>query len=266
MRDPRVVFNTLFGAGATPAERMSRMRTNQSILDWVTGRMSRLSQDLGPTDRQKLERYLDNVREVERRIQIVEARNTSGEERALPGAPAGVPDSFEEHMKLMFDVQALAFESDMTRIFSFKIGRDSSNRVFPESGTTKSFHPASHHGTSPEAILDFHKINKYRTGMLPHLLERLESTMEGDDNLLHKSLILVGSPMGNANLHNHRRCPLFTLGHANGKLKGGMHLKAPDGTPMANAMLSMLHSLGINEMESFGDSTGEFSFNPPVTQ
>jgi len=264
MRDPRVAFNTLFGAGTTAEDRMSRMRTNQSILDWINGRMGQLTRDLGPSDRIRIERYMDNIREIERRIQIIEARNTSGEERELPGAPAGVPDHFEDHMKLMFDLQALAFESDMTRVFSFKIGRDSSNRVFPESGSTRSFHPASHHGTSEQNILEFFKINRYRVSMLPYFLERLESTMDGDANLLEKSLILYGSPMGNGNLHNHRRCPLFVVGGANGHIAGGLHLKAPDGTPMANAMLSMLHALGLDDMESFGDSTGEFALSPTV--
>jgi hypothetical protein len=266
MRDPRVVFNTLFGAGGNATERVARMRTNRSILDWVSGRMASLATTLGPSDRQKLEQYLDNVREVERRIQIVEQRNTSGEQRALPEAPAGVPDHFEEHMQLMFDVQALAFATDMTRVFSFKIGRDSSNRIFAESGTPKSFHPASHHGTGQEAILDFYKINKYRTSQFAYLLEKLKGIQEGDANLLDKSMIILGSPMGNANLHNHRRCPLVVMGGANGQLKGGLHLKAPDGTPMANAMLTLLHKLGHTDMASFGDSTGELMFTASATE
>src|SRR5688572_20928797 len=266
VRDPRVAFETLFGAGASPADRVARMRTNRSILDWVTGRMNQLTNTLGPSDREKLERYMDNIREVERRIQIVEQRNTSGEARALPGAPAGVPDHFEEHMNLMSDLQALAFESDMTRVFSLKMGRDSSARVFPESGSDRAFHPASHHGTSEANILEFFKINRYHVSMLPYFLSKLQNIQEGDANLLEKSLIIYGSPMGNGNLHNHRRNPLIALGGANGKVKGGIHLKAPDGTPMANAMLTMLHALGLDDMQSFGDSTGAMSFAPPVTQ
>jgi hypothetical protein len=266
IRDPRVAFDTLFGAGSTPEDRLARMRTNRSILDWVTGRISSLSRELGPSDREKLERYLDNVREVERRIEIVEARNRSGEERELPGAPAGVPDHFEEHMQLMWDLQALAFESDVTRVFSFKMGRDSSARVFPESGSDRSFHPASHHGTSEANILEFFKINRYHVSMLPYFLDKLKNIQEGDSNLLDKSLIIYGSPMGNGNLHNHRRCPLIAVGGANGKIKGGVHLKAPDGTPMANAMLSMMHALGMDDLESFGDSTGAFSFVPSMTE
>jgi hypothetical protein len=264
IRDPRVAFDTLFGAGASPEDRMARIRTNKSILDWVNGRLGTLSRSLGPADRQKLEKYVEDIREVERRIQIVEARNTSGEQRELPGAPAGVPDHFGEHMNLMWDLQALAFESDITRIFSLKMGRDSSARVFPDSGSDRSFHPASHHGTSEANILEFFKINRYHVSQLVYFAEKLKNIQEGDSNLLEKSLIMYGSPMGNGNLHNHRRVPLFVLGHANGKIKGGVHLKAPDGTPMANAMLSMFHALGFEEMETFGDSTGVYSFTPPA--
>ncbi len=261
IRDPRVAFEMLFGAGSTPEERARRRRTNASILDWITDEVSYLQRELGPNDHRRLERYLDNVRELERRIQSVEAQNTSGEVRELPGAPAGVPDSFEAHMHLMFDIQALAFASDMTRVFSFKIGRDASSRVYPESGTDKPFHPASHHGGNEEAILDFEKINKYHVGMLPYFLQKLKDIQEGDANMLDKTMILFGSPMGDPNVHNHRRCPLIVLGRGNGQLEGNLHLRAPDGTPMANAMLSLMHRLGMDDMESFGDSTGEFSFS-----
>jgi hypothetical protein len=218
-----------------------------------------LKRDLGPNDRDRLERYLDNVRELERRIELVEAQNRSGEVRELPEAPAGVPDSFEQHVQLMFDVQALAFESDVTRAFSFKMGRDSSARVFPESGTDKPFHPASHHGGNEEAILDFAKINTYHVSMLPYFLNSLSKIQEGESTLLDKTMIIYGSPMGDPNLHNHRRAPLIVLGGANGRLEGNLHLRAPDGTPMANAMLSMLHKLGMDDLEAFGDSTGEFA-------
>jgi len=265
IRDPRVAFEQLFGAGGTAEERALRRRTSASILDWVSGRVAQLQRELGPNDRERLDRYLENVREIERRIQMVEAQNSSGEERELPSAPAGVPDSFEEHVRLMFDLQALAFASDTTRVFSFKMGRDSSARVFPESGTDKPFHPASHHGGREEAILDFHLINKYHVAMLPYFLEKLASIEEGDGNLLDKSLIIYGSPMADGNLHNHRRTPLITLGGANGRLEGNLHLKAPDGTPMANAMLSMLHMLGHDDLESFGDSTGDLPLTMPTS-
>lgn len=259
IRDPRVVFNMLFGAGGSPADRARRRRTNSSILDWITGEIAYLKRELGANDTARLDRYLENVREIERRIQGVEAQNSTGDERELPGAPAGVPDSFEEHMRLMFDLQALAFASDMTRVFSFKTGRDASGRVYPDSGTDRPFHPASHHGGREEAILDFHKINRYHVSMLPYFLERLRDLEEEGTSLLDKTMIVFGSPMADGNLHNHRRCPFVVLGGANGRLDGNVHLKAPDGTPMANVMLSLLHELGLDDLESFGDSTGEFS-------
>jgi len=263
IRDPRVAFDMLFGAGGTAAERAARRKTNKSILDWVAGRIAQLKLELGPSDRERIDQYLENIREVERRIQRIEARNTSGEPRDLPEAPAGVPDDFAEHVQLMFELQALAFESDMTRVFSLKMGRDSSARVYPASGSDRPFHPASHHGGRDEGVLEFYKINKYHVSMLPSFLERLKNTMDGDKNLLEKSLIIYGSPMADGNLHNHRRAPLFVAGHANGQLEGGLHLKAPDGTPMANAMLTIMHKLGLDDMDSFGDSTGEFSLSLP---
>ncbi|MDX1390725.1 MAG: DUF1552 domain-containing protein, partial [Acidobacteriota bacterium] len=169
-----------------------------------------------------------------------------------------------EHMRLMFDLQALAFASDMTRVFSFKTGRDASSRVYPESGTETPFHPASHHGGREAAILDFAVINKYHVSMLPYFLQRLKDIDEGGTDLLEKTMIIFGSPMADGNVHNHRRAPLIVLGHANGKLEGNVHLRAPDGTPMANAMLSMMHALGHDDMEDFGDSTGELPLNAPV--
>ena len=259
IRDPRVVFEQLFGAGGTAEERSLRRQTDRSILDWITGRVGQLKRDLGPTDRQRLEGYLEDIREIERRIERIEEYNESGELREIPEAPAGVPDSFEEHVKLMFDLQVLAFESDLTRVFSLKLGRDASSRVYPESGVDKPFHPASHHGGNEQAIEDFALINRYHVSMIPYFLDRLKDTMDGDANLLDKSMIIYGSPMGDPNLHNHKRCPLFVVGGANGKLAGNLHLKAPDGTPMANVMLSLMHKLGLDDMESFGNSTGTYS-------
>jgi hypothetical protein len=259
VRDPRVAFDQLFGAGGTAEERAARRRTSRSILDWITGEVAQLNRTLGPADRQRMERYLDNIREIERRIQKVEAHNTSGETRELPEAPAGVPDSFEEHVKLMFDLQALAFASDMTRIFTFKMGRDASARVYPESGVEEGFHPTSHHGGSEAGVTDFYRLNKYHVSMIPYFLEKLKSTMEGDTHLLDKTMIIYGSPMGDGNLHNHKRCPLFVVGGANGRLQGNVHVKAAPETPMANAMLTLMHKLGLDDVESFGDSTGDFS-------
>jgi hypothetical protein len=263
IRDPRVAFDMLFGAGGTPAERALRRQTQGSILDWITGRVAELKRELKASDRLRMDQYLENIREIERRIQRIEAQNTSGAQRELPEAPAGVPDSFEEHMKLMFDLQALAFEADMTRVFSFKTGRDASSRVYPESGTGTGYHPASHHGNNPERVTEFYLINKYHVAMLPYFLDRLKNTMEGDTSLLDKTMIIYGSPMADGNVHNHRRNPLVVLGGAQGQLQGGVHLKAPDGTPMANAMLTLMHKLGLSDMESFGDSTGDFSFSAP---
>jgi Protein of unknown function (DUF1552) len=258
IRDPRVAFEKLFGVGGSFEERAARRRSRRSILDFVTTEMLSLQRNLGPDDRRRLERYLEDIREVERRIQRIEARSDSAggsEQRELVGAPAGVPDSFEEHVKLMFDIQALAFASDVTRVFSFKMGRDGSSRVYPDSGSDKPFHPASHHGGNEKGVKEFHLINKYHVAMLPYFLDKLKSITEGDGNMLDKTMIIYGSPMGDSNLHNHRRCPLIVLGHANGKLPGNVHIKAPDGTPMANAMLSMMHTLGMDNMKSFGDST-----------
>ena len=255
IRDPRVAFEKLFGVGGTSAERAERRKTRRSILDFVSGEMGSLKAGLGPDDRARLDRYLTDIREVERRIQMVEVRNTSGEARELPEAPAGVPDSYGEHVKLMFDLQALAFAADVTRVFSFKMGRDGSSRVYTESESDKPFHPASHHGGNEKGVKEFQLINKYHVALLPYFLDKLKSMQEGDKNLLDKTLIMYGSPMGDSNLHNHRRVPLLLLGGANGKLQGNAHIKAPDGTPMANAMLAVMHSLGMSDMKQFGDST-----------
>jgi hypothetical protein len=260
IRDPRYAFDQLFGVGATPQERAARRRTDRTILDFIASEISRLRNTLGTSDRARLDSYLEDVREVERRIRLVEARNSSGEERELPGAPAGVPDSFTEHVKLMYDLQALAFAGDITRVFSFKTGRDGSARVYPDSGVNLAFHPASHHGEREERIAQFAAINKYQVGLVPYFMEKLKSISEGDSNLLEQTVIVYGSPMGNSNVHNHKRCPLFLAGRGGGILKGGLHLKAADGTPMANVLLTLAHGLGL-DLASLGDSTGEFNFS-----
>lgn len=256
IRDPRVAFDMLFGAGGTPRERAERRAMRSSILDWITGEVRAMNRQLGAEDQIRMEQYLDNVREIERRIEMVEVNNNSGEERMIPEAPAGVPDSYREHMELMFDLQVLALQTDMTRVITFKTGRDSESRTFPESGSDRGFHPASHHGGREEAILEFNKICQYRVGMLPYLMEKMKNTMDGDMTLLDRSVVIWGSPMADANLHNHRRCPLILLGKGNGILEGNLHLKAADGTPMANVMLTLLQELGHTDMDSFGDSTG----------
>jgi uncharacterized protein DUF1552 len=260
-RDPRTVFDQLFGVGATPQQRAERRAEDRSILDWLGNATARLKQELGAADRARLSAYLEEVREIERRIQRVESKNSTGEPRELPEAPVGVPDSFSEHVKLMFDLQALAFASDITRVFAFKLGRDASNRVYPESGFKGAFHSASHHGEREDRILDFQKINSYHVSLIPYLLEKLKNTPDGDGTLLDNSLVIYGSPMGDSNLHNHKRVPVFLAGHAGGRIKGGLHLRAADGTPLANVMLSVLHNLGVDDLEQFGDSTGAFDLN-----
>jgi hypothetical protein len=265
VRDPRFVFEQLFGSGGTPEQRAQRRATDRSILDLLTTQMADLRRSLGASDRERLDQYSSNIREIEQRIARIEARNTSGEVRELPGAPAGVPDSFEEHVKLMFDLQVLAFSSDTTRVFSFKIGRDGSGRVYPGSGVDRGFHDASHHGASEDRIRQFGEINKYHVSLLPYFLEKLQSTMDGETNLLDKTLVLYGSPMAVGNTHNHRNCPLILLGKGGGVVEPGVHVKAPKDTPMANVMLTLLHRLGLSDLQSFGDSSGEFSFSATET-
>jgi len=260
IRDPRAVFDQLFGIGATPEQRAARRRRDKSILDWVTQSTNELKRTLGAADQVRLSDYLEDVREIERRIQKVEAQNSSGEARAVPGAPIGVPDSYDEHVKLMFDMQVVAFASDVTRVVAFKLSRDVSNRVYPETGVNTGFHIASHHGEREDRILDLAKINRYHVSLVPYFLKKLKETPDGDSNLLENSLIIYGSPMGNSNVHNHKRCPLFFAGHAGGALKGNMHIKAADGTPMANAMLGALRGVGL-ELNSFGDSSAVMDLN-----
>ena len=257
-RDPRVIFEQMFGDGGTTEERAARRAENRSILDWVTHEVARLKQDLGVNDRNRLTEYLEDVREVERRIQKIEEYNSRGEARELPDAPIGVPDAWDEHIRLMFDLQALAFMADVTRVSAFKMSRDVSQRVFPDSGVRTAFHSASHHGGRAERVEAYAKLNKYHVGMVPYFLEKLKNTPDGDGNLLDHSLVLYGSAMGDSNLHNHKRCPLFLVGGANGAFKGNLHFKGEDGTPMANAYLTILHRLGV-DLESFGDSTGELA-------
>jgi hypothetical protein len=267
IRDPRTVFNQLFGLGGTAQDRAARHQTNASILDWVTSRVADLKKDLGPKDQSKLSDYLENVREIERRIQNVEAHNRSGAAREMPEAPVGVPDSFDDHVHLMMDLQVAAFQAGLTRVFSFKLGRDASGRVYPNAGGTAAsaaFHPTSHHQEKEEVLKIFQAINTYHVSMVPYLIEKLKNIQEGDSNLLEKSLIVYGSPMGDSNLHNHYRLPLFMVGHANGQLKGNVHIMTPDATPMSNVWLSVLNMLGV-EKDQFQNSTSALDLNPAAT-
>ena len=173
---------------------------------------------------------------------------------------SSAPDSFADHVKLMFDLQMLAFRSDITRVFSFKLGRDGSNRVYKDSGSTGAFHIVSHHAENPERVRELAKINEYHVSMLPYLLKQLKETPDGDATMLDNSVVIYGSPMGNPNQHNHRRVPFLVAGHAGRAITGGLHLKAKNGTPLSNVMLSLLHTLGHDDLESFGDSEGTFSW------
>jgi hypothetical protein len=257
--DPRVAFERLFGDGATPAERLARRQADRSILDTIRQEMARLSKGLDASDRSRLNDYLDNVREIEARIQKVEKYNSSGQARELPEAPVGVPDSFEEHVRLMFDLQVLAFMTDTTRVSAFKLSRDVSSRVYPESGVKSPFHGLSHHGENTDTIAEFAKLNAYHASKAAYFIDKLKNTPDGDGNLLDHSIVLYGSPMGDSNIHDHKHLPLFLAGKGNGQLRGNQHYRAPDGTPMANLLLTLLHKLGVEDVASVGDSTGELA-------
>ena len=257
--DPRVAFERLFGEGATASERLVRRQENRTILDMISSEVSYLRKSLGPGDVHRLDQYLADVQEIERRIQKVESYNAANPARELPSAPVGVPDSFEEHVTLMFDLQALAFMTDVTRVSSFKLGRDVSSRVYPESGVRTPFHALSHHGENPEKIAEFAKLNAYHVSKVAYFIDRLKNTPDGDGNLLDHSLVLYGSPMGDSNIHDHKRLPMFLAGHANGQLKGNVHVPCNSGTPMANVLLTLAHRLGMEDLDTIGDSTGEVS-------
>ncbi len=264
LRDPRVVFDRLFQVTRPdlPAmEQQRRLAEDRSILDALVGSISRLNGRLGAADRLRMTEHLESVREVERRIERVERYNASGEPRDLPAAPVGVPDSFSEHVRIMFDLQVLAFASDITRVFSFKLGRDNSNRTYPESGFNGAFHPTSHHGGKEERIRKFAILNAFHVSTIPYLLSRLKQTVDGDGNLLDNTLLMYGSSMGDSNLHNHKRVPFFLCGHAGGAVRGGVHVRAANGTPLANVMLASLHALGLDDLTQFGDNDAVFSLD-----
>jgi hypothetical protein len=253
---PRLVFEQLFGDGGSAEHQRAAARTKGSLLDSAIDEMHGLQAKLSPGDRNTVSDYLDVLREVERRIQQTEAKNAESPSAEYERPGMGVPERFDDHAKLMFDLQHLAFMTDTTRVSAFKMSRDVSGRVFPGSGVNTPFHPCSHHGEAPARVAEFAKLNRYHVSLIPYFLDKLKNTPDGDGNLLDHSLILYGSPMGDGNVHNHKRVPMFLAGHANGAMKGNLHLKCNDGTPMANVLLTMLHRMGVN-VESFGDSTGE---------
>jgi len=253
--NPRVVFERLFGGdGATAAERMARLQDNLSLLDGVTASAKDLSTTLDARDRARLTDYLDNVREIERRISQAEKKNTESE-LAAPDTPAGIPDSFEEHAKLMFDLWALAFQGDITRVTTFMMARELSTRTYPQVGVSEGHHPVSHHQNVPEQIEKHAKINTYHVSLLAGFLEKLRNTPDGDGNLLDHSMILYGSGMSNGNVHSHDILPAVIAGGTAGRLKGNRHVKVPLMTPLSNVLVSLIDKAGVST-EHLGDSTG----------
>lgn len=251
---PRLVFETLFGAGGSAAERRKTMQQRASLLDSITTEISRLRRSLGAGDRNRLQQYLDAVREVERRIQLAE-RNAK--ENPLPDLdrPQGVPTAFRDHVRLMFDLQRLALQGDMTRVITFQLARETSNRSYPEIGVSEGHHPLTHHGNNPEKIAKVAKINQYHVSMFAEFLESLQATPEGDGSLLDHVLYLYGSGMGNPNVHDHVNLPILVAGGAAGNMQGGRHLRYQEPTPLANLHLTLLDKVGVR-LDSFADSNG----------
>jgi hypothetical protein len=253
--NPQVVFERMFGDGGTPAQRAARRKRDGSILDSLTGSLSRLKNESGAADRAKLDDYAENVREIERRLQI--AMKASTVAPADMSVPVGVPQTFDEHIKLQFDLLALAFQADITRVGTLLFARDLTGRTYPESESpTSGFHGVSHHGENPKIIAQLSKINQYHVKMLAHLVANLAKTPDGDGTLLDHSLVLFGSNMGNSNQHVHYDVPHVLIGGLNGKLKGGRHLAYPTKTiPTGNLLLTLLDKYDIHQ-DSIGDSTG----------
>ena len=250
---PQVVFERLFGDGTNAAQRLARKQQDRSILDAVTDKVSRLQGKLDTGDRARLTEYLDNVREIERRIQKAEQQSASNPD--VPEAPVGVPEAFEDHIKLMFDLQVLAYQAEITRISTMMYARDTSGAVYPGSGVRDGFHTASHHSNARARMDTFAQINRYHVQMLGYFLEKLRATPDGDGTLLDHAVVLYGSSMSNGNQHDHDPLPIVVAGGASGLLSGNRHLVYPAHTPMSNLMLSLLDKLGVDR-QSFGDSTG----------
>lgn len=253
--NPQVVFERMFGSGSTPEQRVARRERNQSILDSINGKISSLRREISAPDRSRLDSFTDNVREIERRLEIAaNATTTAPEDFAVP---PGIPQSFDEHIKLMFDLLALAYQADITRVGTMLFARDLTGRVYPQSeAPTLGFHGGSHHGEDPQRIDEFSKINQYHVAMLAYFVDKLAKTEEGDGTLLDHSLLLYGSNMGNPNQHLHYDVPHVILGGNHGLMKGGRHLAYPTRTvPTGNLLVSILDQFDIHR-ESFGDSTG----------
>jgi hypothetical protein len=254
--NPRAVFERLFGtADSTDARaRLREVRKNRSILDTVTGKIGELERRIDAPDRVKLAEYLDAVREIERRIQKTEERA----EQPLPllDQPAGIPATFEEHLKLMFDLLTLAFQSDLTRVSAFMIGRELSSRAFPEIGVPEPWHPLSHHANNPEKLAKQAKLNAYHMSLFAHLLEKMRAIPDGDGSLLDHTVFLYGSSMSDSNLHRMYDVPTLVVGGPAARIKGGRHVRYKAGTPLANLQLSLLDKVGVR-VDQFGDSTGK---------
>jgi hypothetical protein len=254
--NPRAVFERLFGdSGSTdPAARLARIRSNRSVLDSVTEKVMRLQRSLGAGDNVQLREYLDSIRDVERRIQLAEQQST----HELPSMdqPVGVPATFEEHARLMFDLQVLAYQTDLTRIITFMVGREFSGRSYPEIGAPDSHHPTSHHQNDPEKLDKLTKINTFHVRQFAYYLDRLRSTPDGDGSLLDHMTIVYGAGMSDGNAHAPANLPILIAGGGAGHLKGGRHLKYPSDTPLANLHVTLLDKLGI-AVERLADSTGE---------
>jgi hypothetical protein len=253
--NPQVVFERMFGSGSTPQQRVERRERNQSILDSINDKIGSLRREISVPDRSRLDSFTENVREIERRLTIAASATTAAPEDFA--VPPGIPQSFDEHAKLMFDLLALGYQADITRVGTMLFARDLTNRRYPESEAPRmSFHGGSHHGEDPSIIADFAKINQYHVKMLAYFADKLASTEEGDGTLLDHSLLLYGSNMGNPNQHLHYDVPHVILGGNNGRMHGGRHLAYPTKTiSTGNLLLSLLDQFDINR-DSFGDSTG----------
>jgi Protein of unknown function (DUF1552) len=259
--DPRAVFERLFGdAGSTDSTaRLATIRRNRSILDSVTSKVASLGRDLGSSDRTKLAEYLEAVRDVERRIQ--KAEEQSSNELPVVAQPAGVPGTFEEHARLMFDLQVLAYQCDLTRVTTFMIGRELSGRSYPEIGIPEAHHPLSHHEGNPAKIAIMAKLNAYHASQFAYFIEKLRSTPDGDGSLLDHSMILYGAGMSESNEHYPYNLPVLLLGGGAGRLKGGRHIKFPDNTQLASLHVTLLDKMGVR-VEQVGNSDGALVLEP----
>jgi Protein of unknown function (DUF1552) len=255
--NPRKVFERMFGQGSNAAERLARKQEDRSILDAFTQQAANLQKKLGSRDKNTMNDYLESVREIERRIQRTEKEQTDPD-ITVPPSPAGIPYSYEDHVKLMYDLLVLAFQANITRVITFMVAREISNRTYPQVGVPDGHHAISHHQNRAEKMEKNVKIQTYHIGLFAQFLERMQSTRDGDGSLLDHSVLLYGSNMSNSNAHNHFPLPNLVLGGASGRLTGNRHLRYPDHTPMTNLLLSVLDKAGV-DLETLGDSTGKMT-------